>query len=324
MSNGKKLLILAMILAAGLLYGAIYLVPGVTGALQKTEIVHYGEIKVSQGMTYYIVRNEKVYLSERSGDINYYYEEGAQVRKGTRILEVTSHPGEAGERSFEDILERLGGSAVPSTSFNSENHGLVSYHIDGYEGFFNPEAIPSIKREDLPERITPENTTRKRVVAGEPLYKICDHTRWYILGWVEKGEVSKFNVGSSVTAELPGGTVPAVVDQVRADGDWWQIVLSTNRYYEGFTKERTGEATIITANATGILVSNDSITTDEEGRIGVYVRKKDGDFAFTPIKVINTDGIWSAVEASYFYDEEGKEVNTIDVYDEVRRNVGNG
>jgi putative membrane fusion protein len=324
MSNGKKLMILIMMLAAGALYAIIYLVPGVTGVLQKTEIVHYGEIKVSQAMTFYIVRDEKVYLSEKTGDINYYYEEGAQVRKGTRILEVTARSVED-ENSYEEILERLGGSALPSASFNTEFHGLVSYHIDGYEGFFVPEAIPSISREEvLRLDPTPENLTRKTVVAGEPLYKICDHTSWYILGWVEKGEVSKFNVGANVTVEMPEGTVKAVVDQVRADGDWWQIVLSTSRYYEKFTEQRTGEATIITANAAGILVSNDSITTDEEGRIGVYVRKKDGDFAFTPIRIINSDGIWSAVEASYFYDEKGQEVNTIDVYDEVRRNVGSG
>ena len=72
----------------------------------------------------------------------------------------------------------------------------------------------------------------------------------------------------------------------------------------------------------GILINNESITINQEGDIGVYARRKNGDFEFVRIKVINTDGYTSVVEDSVFYDDNGKEVKTVDIYDEILRKGG--
>ena len=55
MTNKKKLAFILFILAGILLYTIIYVIPGVTGALKKTEIVNYGELTVIDDITCYPV-----------------------------------------------------------------------------------------------------------------------------------------------------------------------------------------------------------------------------------------------------------------------------
>ena len=76
---------------------------------------------------------------------------------------------------------------------------------------------------------------------------------------------------------------------------------------------------IITSDYSGIIVPNSSIAT-VDGQVGVYVKERTGDFTFTPIKIIASDGEDSAVSSSYFYDDEGQRVNSVEIYDEILKN----
>lgn len=324
MTNKRKILLIAFLLTLLILYVVLYVVPGVTGALRKTEIINYGELKVSDPITYYLVRDEIVYTSGQSGDINYYFEEGSHVRRGTKVLDVLSRNVGESENEFEEILNRLGKSAVKSDTYITDRNGIISYHVDGLESYFSPDSMHRLTFEEVAKLdLDPVNLTRKETNKGEPLYKICDSSTWYVLGWVEAGSVAKYNLGDSVRILFPEGEISATIDNIVEDAAHWLIIMRTDMYYAEFAKTRTGEATVITANATGIIIKNQSITTDSEGNIGVYVKKKNGDYEFKPIRVINTDGETSAVEASFFYDEKGNEIRTVDVYDEILKNAGN-
>ncbi len=321
MTNKKKLAIALFVLTCMLLYTVIYIIPGVTGALKKTEIINYGELNVSDNIICYLVRDEKIYLSDTNGDINYYYEEGEQVRRGTKILDIQKKNVGEPKNEYEAILKKSG-SAVSSqennvTSFN----GIVSYYIDGYEDYFTIEKMNNLKFDEVSKLdIEIINLTRKETFVNEPIYKICDNSTWYVIGWVENGNVSKYVIGENVKIKLPKGEITGAVEDIIEDAGKWLIIMKTDMYYAEFGQMRSGEATITTANASGIIIKNESITTDENGNIGVYVKKKNKDYEFKPIKVINSDGVISAVEVSFFYDEKGNEVKTVDVYDEILRN----
>lgn len=323
MTNKQKIAGTLFLLAILILYVIIYVIPGVTGALKKTEIINAGELKVTDRITCYFVRNEKVYLSDRSGDINYYYEDGAHVRRGTKILDIQrKNMGEA-NNDYEEIMEALGSAASKQENNVTSFNGIVSYYIDGYEDYFTPDKMPGLKYKEVSKLgIKQINLTRKETFVNEPIYKICENSNWYIIGWVEDGNVSKYIVGEGVEIELPEGVISGEIENIIEDEDRWMIIMKTDMYYAEFGKTRSTEATIITANATGIIVKNESITTDENGIIGVYIKKKNKDYEFKPIKVINTDGKISAVEVSFFYDEDGNEVETVNVYDEILKNGG--
>ena len=72
-------------------------------------------------------------------------------------------------------------------------------------------------------------------------------------------------------------------------------------------------------NAKGLVVDNDCFI-DKKGVQGVYVRDKNGEYSFTPVQIINTDGEQSVVTESRYYDESGKMIMTVSVYDEISKN----
>jgi putative membrane fusion protein len=321
MTNKKKVALVGFVLVCIILYTIIYVIPGVTVALKRTEIINYGELKVLDNITCYLVRNEKIYLSDSNGDINYYYEEGAHVRKGAKILDIQKKNVGEPKNEYEDILKKLGSSVWKQENNVTSFNGIVSYYIDGYEDYFTPEKMNKLKYSEVSKLdIESVNLTRKETFINEPIYKICDNSSWYVIGWVENGNVSKYVIGENVKINLPKGEISGLIENIIEDDDKWLIIIKTDMYYAEFGKMRTGEATIVTANASGVIISNESITIDKNGIVGVYVVKKNKDYVFKPIKVINTDGENSAVEVSYFYDEKGVETKTVDVYDEILKN----
>ncbi|QIB69012.1 hypothetical protein Ami103574_06595 [Aminipila butyrica] len=321
MTKGKKRGLLLYLIVVIILGVVTQLVPQVTGALTKTEILQYENMQITDDVTCYFVRNETVHLAQTAGTINYYIENGIKVRKNTKILDITPHAASAdAETKYGDMITRLGSSDVTLTQMSSAKTGVVSYYVDGYEGYFTPEKMERIKYENVKDvEFKPVNLTRKTTLAGEPLFKICENNYWYMIAWVEPGNIAKYEVGRSVKADLPMGQVKATVEQIVDQGEKWLVIMKTTVFYEDFDKLRSTKATIITQDYSGITVRNSSITT-EKGVIGVYIKSKNGDFIFKPVNIITSDGDYSLVSVSNFYDKEGKEVSTVEIYDEILKN----
>ena len=72
--------ILLYILAVVVLYVIIYIVPKVTGLLDVTYVAEYGELSIFDEGTCYLVRNERVYLAQGTGQISKVSVEGTLLR----------------------------------------------------------------------------------------------------------------------------------------------------------------------------------------------------------------------------------------------------
>jgi hypothetical protein len=100
----RTLLVFALIIIA--LYVIIGIVPSLTGALTGTELVEFGNLQISDDARCFIIRDETIYTAEESGDMDFYIEEGTQIKKGTDLFAFT--PGgddskeAAGESSDEE------------------------------------------------------------------------------------------------------------------------------------------------------------------------------------------------------------------------------
>jgi len=90
-----------------ILFIIIYVFPNVTGALKKTEIIEYGSLQVTDQVTAYIVRSETVYFANKSGSLNYYVQEGEQVRKGVKILDIADGSQGDTESPYQKLMERI-------------------------------------------------------------------------------------------------------------------------------------------------------------------------------------------------------------------------
>jgi len=197
---------------------------------------------------------------------------------------------------------------------------VISYYIDGYEDLFSPENMASLKKDAVESLDIQMNDTRRDyAVAGEPVYKEMDNSVWYVALWPKSEDVIKYKKGSPVYLNLLLGQVKGTTYDIIDSGDSWLVLLQFNRYYEDLPKLRKLDAEIITSDYEGLIIANRSITT-KDGKPGVYVKDISGEFIFTPVSVIASDGEYSLVESSYYYEkteDETVKVKTVDPYDEI-------
>ncbi len=294
-----------------------------SGVLLQTEILKYQNMEIGDDADCYFAREETVHIAPYAGQINYYLQEGTKVRKGTAILNLEHASKDSGKedtRKYEDIMKRLVAVSATSDSLVSDVNGCIGYYIDGYENYFSPSNLVDLKYSDVSKlSIRLENLTRNDCLAGEPLFKIVNDSAWYILTWVKAESIGNYEVGKTVDVNFKNGSISATIDSITEDEEMWRVILKTSKYYEKFASSRRVRAKIVTQDYDGIKVKNSSII-NENGKAGVYVRNKNGDIIFKPVKIYTSDGEYSVIAVGSFIDEKGKEVLTVDVYDDMLKN----
>ncbi len=329
MGKKNRKFVYIFILTLIILYVAIYIIPKVTGVFETTETLEAGSLQGTEETICYFVRDESVYEAGAAGSLKYLIDEGTHIRKGTKVVKLTEEKSTKDSSSeetsqYEDMITRLSDKAVKTTNCMAESSGILSYYADGYESFFTPDTMESLKYEDVKDlKIEASDIKRKTTLEKEPIFKISDNDNWYMVCWVEAASVARYEVGNQVSVQLPAGDVKATIKDIIADGDRWKIIFRSNRYYEEFSKSRIEEARIVTQDYSGLIARNSSITT-KDGQPGVMVRQTSGEYVFTRVKILARDGDYSVLQDVTFTDEEGNAVDTVNVYDEILKHPGKG
>jgi putative membrane fusion protein len=332
----KRAIVVVFVLAVAGLYIAIFVIPDLKGALRKTTVLEYGNLAISDEVTAYIVRDETVYMAARTGEIRYYVGEGVKVRKDVKLLDIVAGASAEAEPEAGVVTEteaetseiaalqaRIGANGITLDQNAASLTGMISYYIDGYESVFSPENIPFLTRETAGAVAGPVvNVTRHdgHVAQGEPIYKLLDNTQWYMVFWFDKdsGFIVNYKSGGAVTARMRDGEVGGKITDVVDQGDAWMIVLGFDRHYEHMAQLRSADATIVVADYRGLLVDNASIAS-QDGTVGVYAKQRGGDFKFVPVNIERSDGTRSIVSMSSFTAPDGKQVGTVNIYEEILR-----
>ena len=318
----KKPVILIYILVLIILYITIYVFPKISGALEPTYNITYGELRLSDTTTGYVVRKEKLYVTDHGGNTNYYIEEGDLLRKGSTVMAVEGDTdGEISSR-YEGVLESIGSKAVKTDTYTVKSGGVVYYYADGLEGKLTPKTMLK-KKKDFFEQLSQKNVValnRETVNKGEPVFKIVDRTSWYLVCYIPKDHMDRYEEGKTISVELDDITLKTTVYAMKEEGDLCKIILTTDNFYGKFGELRViDNVQLVTYDERGLLVENKSIVK-EKGQEGVYVQDKVGNVSFVPVQVIKTDGERSLVSDTRYYDEKGKEHSTVEIYDVVLRN----
>ncbi len=306
-----------------ILYVVIEVLPKVTDIFETTEILEPGNLKLSHEATGYFIKEESIGIAEETGDIEYLVEEGTAIKRGHPLVtvEVDADAGEKTPR-FGEYTERLKGYKDLYKDYNAPISGVYSLTIDGNEKIFNPKMMDKLDRA-IVESLTYNSADleRKSVIKGEPIYKVTWDDYWYIICWVNEKTAATYTEGKSVILELEEGNVKAKIQSLEKEKNStdYRVVFYLNVYYEALAETRTDKINIVTSDNEGLIIDNKCII-EKNGQKGVYVVDKNGDYSFTRIKVIAYDDKKSVIEDVTFYDEEGNQVFTVDVYDEVLKN----
>lgn len=308
-----------------ILYIVIYQIPKVTDAFETTQVLENGTLEVSCETTGYLVKEEAVCTADKTGKISYSLDSGTVVKKGTDISSI--EPAGAGKQSKAEISEKYKEDLRKLRKYDmliEENtspiSGVFSTSMDGNERYFSISNLDNITKEKTENRnFDTLELDRTEVTKGEPIFKISSDENWYIVCWVEKSDAKKYDLGEKVRITLPDSTVDAKVYSKNREGEFYKMVFYLNVYYDKFSSARRLDITVVQSNTAGLIVDNECIVR-KNGVEGVYVKTKDDDTYFMPIKVKTTDGKQSVIYESIFINDDYEQVETVSVYQEVLRN----
>ena len=317
LSKKTKKAICIYIAALLILYVVVEVLPKVTDIFETTQVLEPGDLKISYDTKGYFIKRESIGIAAESGTLQYLVAQGTSVKKGYTLVSVEAESSKKDAR-FTEYTDRLKGYEGLSREYDAPISGVFSLTIDGYEDYFTPENMEKLKRETV-EGLSYDsvNLERNSVIKGEPVYKVSADDNWYVLCWVDEETAKSYYEGKDVALELPAGTVDAEIYRLKQedDGDF-RVIFYLDVYYEAFCESRAEDISIVTSDNEGLIVDNKCII-EKNGQKGVYVKNKNGDYTFTPISIISSNDKQSVIEDVTFYDEDGNQIYTVDVYDEV-------
>ncbi|MCQ2547888.1 MAG: hypothetical protein MJ145_02660 [Clostridia bacterium] len=312
------------VLVAGLCF-VVYAIPSITGAFTSTYVTNYGDLVISDDAKGYIVRTEKVYVSKKSGAVNKLIDQGTLVKKNTRIIELSKSSKKTKAR--EDLMiavRRITNDKyiIKTKSFKTRKAGVVSYYVDGLEDKFTFTKIRKMSA-DSAEAYSQNQVIEIPAdvcVKGEPIFKLIDNSKWYIVCYLDRLDAKKYERGKQVSINIGKTELRAkvVYNKKENKGKKYTVIFSTQDYYEKFDSIRSCDVQIVYSDTKGLIIENDSIVK-EKGVEGVYVIDKAGNSVFKPINVLASDGERTVVSRSVFYDKDGQAVETLNTYDEIKR-----
>ncbi|MDO4482545.1 MAG: HlyD family efflux transporter periplasmic adaptor subunit [Bacillota bacterium] len=299
--------IVLWLLAVCIVTGIAYFIPGISGALTSTYIAEFDNVFVSDKVDCFLVKNEKVTYSDKSGSVSYSVEEGTHVRKFTGVAKV--------------------GADV----YTAEQPGMISFTADGYETYFTEENLMNITRDEAESfDIVKQNLVKTEASSGEPLFKAVDDKEWYLIFWIDKDEINEYIKNKSVSVVIEDKIkVSAVISDIYDQENEYMVVLKSREYYADLAEKRKVSAEVITVDEAGLLIRQKSIVTVDDNP-GVYVKKINGDYKFVRVKIltlVDENAIVASGSFTETVDDAVTQVTTINSYDEILKNpksIGKG
>jgi len=316
----RKYLIIYLALLLGL-YLVIVLVPKVTDIFETTQILEPGELVLTDDVEGYVIKEEAISICPKGGDIMYLVDEGTAVRKNQMVVKIQySDENDGPSGNYDDVLAWLAGYEGAVESELAPSSGLFCLSMDGAEKVLNPQRLDELTYEKVKNLALHARDLRTdTVTAGDPMYKITNDNRWYIVSWMKKSMAKNYSEGQQVKLQLPAGRVAAAIQSISKEDKRYKVVFTSTAYYSELPVTRQVEMTIEGTERSGLLVDNECIIK-KDGQEGVYVRDKNGDYKFVRVNVMETDGHESVIsETSYQDFDSGETVYTVSVYDEVTK-----
>jgi hypothetical protein len=296
----------------------LFAIPKIEGMSENTAVLEYGDLHVLDEAEVLVVRDETLFGSKKSGAVNYEEAEGTKVRKGVKLISVDEGAGAATSAAIKRIVDDAGDSLKMTGSYKANRTAVVSYYADGYEQKLSADTMKSVtfdKMESCPSK--GESLKADRVTVGDPVYKLTNNNEWYMIYWTKPADdAERYTTGSAVTVSLGDSLIDAEVYYAEPEGKMLKVILRSDMYYKDLMRVRKSDAKIVFAEYKGLIADRRNILT-RDNAAGVFVKQRSGGYTWVPVKILReTDGKCT-LAADVYYDENGKQVNTVNYYDEV-------
>ena len=317
----------AIIFGIVLVYIVCFIVIYVSKAKVQTYEVEVGSLMNNASFTAVALRQEEVYNSSYSGDINYYQREGTRVMTGDTVYTVdetgrvsdilaqytsgdgnalsdenltvikntlTNYKTEYADSGFSAVYDLKSDlNATVLQSIKSDKPGIVVYSVDGYEGV-TEETIGSV---DFKKKSYDKQSLKseKLITASDPAYKLITSENWTLMFPITQSDIDKYSLSSKDTLSIKftkdniTGTFPF---KIVNDGknSYGEITLS--KYMIRYATERFLDIEIIVSGKSGIKVPVSAVTENEFYKIPkeyLITNGEKGDYGFL-VEQSDSDG----------------------------------
>jgi putative membrane fusion protein len=217
-----------------------------------------------------------------------------------------------------EVKARAGDAMKMTGSFNANRTAVVSYYADGYEKVLSAKTMKSVTKSDMQSFPKESAPLRKdAVAAGDPVYKLTNNNEWYMVYWIKAArDTARYATGSAVTVSIGDASIEAEIYDASREGDDFKVTLRSDMYYESLTRVRRADVEVVFAKYSGLIIGKESIAV-REGAPGVLVKQRSEGYKWVPVKILKDTGGKCTLAVDVYYDEAGKQVRTVNYFDEV-------
>lgn len=227
----------------------------------------------------------------------------------------------------KELKQLVDGSSI---AIYSNDSGLVSYKIDGYEEILKPINFENYKYNALDfkeiETKMVNSKDNEVISGGKPLFKIIDDYHWHIALKFEDERILEFEEGQSYNIQFNDDEiVRGRIIAINLEDSKGVIVFEFKDKLHEYFNERVMEASLIKSQTNSLQIPTSSIV-DKDGQAGVYINHIYGIVRFVPVNILEEDGDITYLDRgdSEAYISIGDEkVRTITQFDEVFINPSN-
>ena len=167
--------------------------------------------------------------------------------------------------------------------------GVLCLSYDGLEESLHPDMAAEVTEKQIGDSKTEYISKAKGVQEGDPLFKIVESNKWYIVAYFPNTDVAGWEAQTAkrlnMIAEDGTLSVRALVESVEVGEKKTKVVFSTYEYMDEFMENRTVSFSLDSTVAEGLKIPNDAIVeksllkipreclTESMGANGVMVLK---------------------------------------------------
>ena len=205
------------------------------------------------------------------------------------------------KKQKKSLLKTISGKKNVSTEY-------AGYFVSTVDGFESAADYNSIAEGKIDSDGVEKLLSKKGEETANAFGKIIGQHTWYFVLDLPLGDATAFKTGCYVDVSFPDKGVNNLSMSVQSvssrAGDKVSVVLKCTSMNKEISALRKEKAQITVKTYTGLRISNEALTSDENGTEGVYILSGKR-VSFKPVNIIHYGENYVMATAVTFYNEDG-------------------
>lgn len=240
----------------------------------KVDILEYDEIEETITVNGIIVKDEEIVYSDRSGTVNYHYNEGQKVSVGAHLADISSNDGSENKKIY------------------SPKSGFVTYFFDGLEDKFRYSELSNLTPSKFQhvEESAINTSAINNVNNNDKLVKVINDFNYYMVCLVNNVDIDTYKEGIyiSVRFEDNDRIVYGSIEKINSGNDGSVLVIRFDDFFHKIYNKRMVKASLVKNLYKGIKVDKSAII-EKDGIKGVYIKDVSNIIKFLPVEILGSN-----------------------------------